>query len=28
KQLIEAYQSEPVKAFLETRFKGTYIATW
>ncbi|WP_316159988.1 MetQ/NlpA family ABC transporter substrate-binding protein [Bradyrhizobium sp. SZCCHNRI20481] len=28
KQLIEAYHSEPVKAFLETRFKGTYIATW
>ncbi|WP_315799073.1 MetQ/NlpA family ABC transporter substrate-binding protein [Bradyrhizobium sp. SZCCHNRI3043] len=28
KQLIEAYQSEPVKAFLETRFNGTYIATW
>ncbi|WP_315719757.1 MULTISPECIES: MetQ/NlpA family ABC transporter substrate-binding protein [unclassified Bradyrhizobium] len=28
KQLIEAYHSEPVKAFLDTRFKGTYIATW
>ncbi|CCE00002.1 MetQ/NlpA family ABC transporter substrate-binding protein [Bradyrhizobium sp. STM 3809] len=28
KPLIEAYHSEPVKAFLETRFKGTYIATW
>jgi D-methionine transport system substrate-binding protein len=28
KQLIEAYHSDPVKAFLETRFKGTYIATW
>jgi len=28
KQLIETYHSEPVKAFLETRFKGTYIATW
>ncbi len=28
KRLIEAYQSEPVKAFLETRFKGAYIATW
>jgi D-methionine transport system substrate-binding protein len=28
KQLIEAYRSDPVKAFIETRFKGTYIATW
>ncbi|BAM90580.1 D-methionine ABC transporter protein, periplasmic binding protein [Bradyrhizobium oligotrophicum S58] len=28
RQLIEAYQSEPVKAFLQTRFKGTYIAAW
>jgi D-methionine transport system substrate-binding protein len=28
KQLIEAYQSEPVKAFLDVRFKGTYIAAW
>ncbi|CAL78034.1 D-methionine ABC transporter protein, periplasmic binding protein [Bradyrhizobium sp. ORS 278] len=28
KRLIEAYHSEPVKAFLDTRFKGTYIATW
>ena len=28
KQLIGAYHSEPVKQFLETRFKGTYIATW
>lgn len=28
KQLIEAYHSEPVKQFLDTRFKGTYIATW
>jgi D-methionine transport system substrate-binding protein len=28
KQLIEAYHSDPVKAFLEARFKGTYIATW
>jgi D-methionine transport system substrate-binding protein len=28
KQLIGAYQSEPVKAFIETRFKGTYIAAW
>ena len=26
KQLIEAYHSDPVKAFIETRFKGTYIA--
>ena len=28
KQLIEVYRSEQVKAFLDTRFKGTYIATW
>ena len=28
KQLIGAYHSEPVKQFLDTRFKGTYIATW
>src|SRR6266481_706083 len=28
KQLIAAYHSEPVKDFLEKRFKGTYIATW
>jgi hypothetical protein len=28
KQLIDAYHSEPVKAFIETRFKGTYIPTW
>lgn len=28
KQLISAYHSEPVRQFLETRFKGTYIATW
>jgi D-methionine transport system substrate-binding protein len=28
KQFIEAYHSEPVKDFLEKRFKGTYIATW
>lgn len=28
KQLIGAYHSEPVKQFLEARFKGTYIATW
>jgi D-methionine transport system substrate-binding protein len=27
-QLIEAYHSQPVKEFLEKRFKGTYIATW
>jgi D-methionine transport system substrate-binding protein len=27
-QLIAAYHSEPVKQFLDTRFKGTYIATW
>jgi D-methionine transport system substrate-binding protein len=28
KELIAAYHSEPVRQFLETRFKGTYIATW
>jgi D-methionine transport system substrate-binding protein len=28
KQLIDAYHSDEVKAFLEKRFKGTYIATW
>jgi D-methionine transport system substrate-binding protein len=28
KQLIEAYHSEPVKQFVETRFKGTYIPAW
>jgi D-methionine transport system substrate-binding protein len=28
KQLVEAYHLEPVKDFLEKRFKGTYIATW
>ncbi|ULK97922.1 MetQ/NlpA family ABC transporter substrate-binding protein [Bradyrhizobium sp. I71] len=28
RQLIAAYHSEPVKAFLETRFKGTYLPTW
>jgi D-methionine transport system substrate-binding protein len=28
KQLIDAYHSDPVKDFLENRFKGTYIATW
>lgn len=28
KQFIEAYHSDEVKAFLDTRFKGTYIATW
>lgn len=28
KELIGAYHSEPVKQFLDTRFKGTYIATW
>jgi len=27
-QLIDAYHSDPVKAFLEERFKGTYLATW
>ena len=28
KQLIEAYHSDPVKQFIETRFKGTYIPAW
>ncbi len=28
KKLIEAYHSPAVKAFLEKRFAGTYIATW
>ena len=28
KQLVDAYHSEPVKDFLEKRFKGTYIVTW
>ncbi len=28
KELISAYHSEPVRQFLETRFKGSYIATW
>ncbi|MHC2435986.1 MetQ/NlpA family ABC transporter substrate-binding protein [Bradyrhizobium sp. USDA 4451] len=28
KQLTDAYHSDEVKAFLKTRFKGTYIATW
>jgi len=28
KQLIEVYRSEQCKAFLDTRFKVTYIATW
>jgi D-methionine transport system substrate-binding protein len=28
KQLIEAYHSDPVKQFVETRFKGTYIPAW
>lgn len=28
KQLIDAYHSETVKQFLDTRFKGSYIATW
>ena len=28
KKLIEAYRSPAVKAFLEKRFAGTYIATW
>src|SRR5882724_6692162 len=27
-QLIDAYHSQPVKEFLEKRFKGTYTATW
>ena len=28
KQLTDAYHSDEVRAFLEKRFKGTYIATW
>ncbi|MES5481292.1 MetQ/NlpA family ABC transporter substrate-binding protein [Bradyrhizobium sp. INPA03-11B] len=28
KPLIDAYHSDEVKAFLDKRFKGTYIATW
>ncbi len=28
KQLIDAYHSDPVKAFIEKRFKGTYLAAW
>lgn len=28
KQLVDAYHSQPVKDFLEKRFKGTYAATW
>ncbi|WBU31248.1 MetQ/NlpA family ABC transporter substrate-binding protein [Rhodopseudomonas palustris] len=28
KQLIDAYHSDPVKQFVETRFKGTYIPAW
>ncbi len=28
KELISAYHSEPVRQFLETRFKGSYIAAW
>jgi D-methionine transport system substrate-binding protein len=28
KQLIEAYHSDPVKSFLETRFKGTYLCLY
>jgi D-methionine transport system substrate-binding protein len=27
-RLIDAYHSQPVKEFLDKRFKGTYIATW
>ncbi|NLD67542.1 MAG: MetQ/NlpA family ABC transporter substrate-binding protein [Limnobacter sp.] len=27
-KLVDAYRSEPVREFVETRFKGTYIATW
>jgi D-methionine transport system substrate-binding protein len=27
-QLIDAYHSQPVKDFVEQRFKGTYVATW
>ena len=28
KKLVDAYHSGEVKAFLDKRFKGTYIATW
>jgi D-methionine transport system substrate-binding protein len=28
KQLIDAYHSDQVKNFIESRFKGTYIAAW
>lgn len=28
KELVSAYHSQPVKDFLETRFKGTYLPTW
>lgn len=28
RQLVDAYHSQPVKDFIEKRFKGTYIATW
>jgi D-methionine transport system substrate-binding protein len=27
-KLIEAYHSDPVKEFLDKRFKGTYLAAW
>ena len=27
-QLIEAYHSEPVREFVQTRFKGTYLPAW
>ena len=28
KQLIDAYHSDQVRSFIESRFKGTYLATW
>ncbi len=28
RQFVDAYRSQPVKEFLEKRFKGTYAATW
>jgi D-methionine transport system substrate-binding protein len=28
KQLIDAYHSDPVKQFIETRFKGSYLPAW
>ncbi|MEI7607065.1 MAG: MetQ/NlpA family ABC transporter substrate-binding protein [Rhodospirillaceae bacterium] len=28
KRYIEIYRSQPVKAFIETRFKGTILTTW